>query len=41
MAVTTFAAVDIGSYDVTLEVFEISKKNGIHCIDKIRHRLEL
>ncbi|MEE8886687.1 MAG: exopolyphosphatase [Eubacteriales bacterium] len=41
MAVTTFATVDIGPYDVNLEIFEISAKDGIHSIDRIRHRLEL
>ena len=41
MQVSTFAAIDIGSYDVTLEIFEISKKAGIKSIDTIRHRLEL
>jgi exopolyphosphatase/guanosine-5'-triphosphate,3'-diphosphate pyrophosphatase len=41
MQVTTFAAIDIGSYDVTLEIFEISRKGGIHSIDTVRHRLEL
>lgn len=41
MQVTTFAAVYIGSYDIILEVFEISKKTGISRTDTIRHRLEL
>lgn len=41
MAASYFAAVDIGSYDVTLEIFEVSRKNGIHSIDRIRKRLEL
>lgn len=41
MAVTLFAAIDIGTYDVSLEIFEISPKEGIHSIDRIRHRLEL
>lgn len=41
MQVTSFAAVYIGSYDIILEVFEISKKTGITRIDTIRHRLEL
>lgn len=40
MAVKIYAAVDIGTYDVTLEIFEISPK-GIHSVDRIRHRLEL
>lgn len=41
MQVTAFAAVYIGSYDIILEVFEISKKAGIRRIDTVRHRLEL
>ncbi len=41
MQVTSFAAVYIGSYDIILEVFEISKKAGITRTDTIRHRLEL
>lgn len=41
MQVTSFAAVYIGSYDIILEVFEISKKTGITRTDTIRHRLEL
>ena len=28
MQYSTFAAIDIGSYDVILEIFEISKKQG-------------
>lgn len=28
MQYSTFAAIDIGSYDVILEIFEISKKTG-------------
>ncbi len=41
MAVTTFAAVDIGSYEVCMKIFEISKKNGLKEINHIRYRLEL
>ena len=41
MAVTSFAAISIGSYEVSLDIYEISRKNGIHCIDRIRHRIEL
>ena len=35
MQYSTFAAIDIGSYDVILEIFEISKKQGIRSVDKI------
>ncbi|HIV24332.1 MAG TPA: HD domain-containing protein [Candidatus Scatomonas pullistercoris] len=41
MQPATFATIDIGTYDVTLEIFEISRKSGIKSIDTVRHRLEL
>lgn len=41
MQIATFAAIDIGTYDVFLEIFEISRKQRIKSIDKIRHRIEL
>ncbi|MDO4489724.1 MAG: HD domain-containing protein [Lachnospiraceae bacterium] len=41
MQVTSFAAVYIGSYDIILEIFEISKRTGITPVDTLRHRLEL
>lgn len=41
MAITTFAAIDIGSYDTSLKIYEISKKYGLKEIDHVRYRLEL
>ncbi|BFL46770.1 exopolyphosphatase [Lactonifactor longoviformis] len=41
MAITTFAAVDIGSYDISMKIYELSKKYGMHEIDEIRSPLEL
>lgn len=41
MQMATFAAIDIGTYDVFLEIFQISRKQGIQSVDKIRHRIEL
>ena len=41
MRYSTFAAIYIGTYDVTMEVFEISKSRGIRSIDKIRKHLEI
>lgn len=32
MAVMTFAAIDIGSYEVSMKIFELSKKNWIQGI---------
>ena len=41
MAITTFAAIYIGSYEVSLKIFELSGKKKIREIDHIRTRLEL
>ncbi len=41
MAYKTFAAIDVGSYELVMKIFEISSKNGIREIDCIRHRIEL
>ncbi|MDO5702855.1 MAG: exopolyphosphatase, partial [Lachnospiraceae bacterium] len=40
MAVTTFAAIDIGSYYVNLEIFELTQKQGIRSLTKVRRNLE-
>ncbi|MBR1390955.1 MAG: HD domain-containing protein [Lachnospiraceae bacterium] len=37
----TFAAIYIGSYELSMKIFEISARRGIHTIDHIRHRMEL
>lgn len=37
----TFAAIDVGSYELAMKIFEISSKNGIREIDYIRHRIDL
>ncbi len=41
MAVKTFAAIDVGSYELAMKIFEFSAKNGMKEIDHIRHRIEL
>lgn len=41
MAVLTFAAIDIGSSNVSMEIFEISKKLGLKSLDHVDYRLEL
>lgn len=40
MGIITFAAIDIGSYEVGMKIFELTKK-GMKEIDFIRHRIEL
>ncbi len=37
----TFAAIDVGSYELAMKIFEISQKNGLREIDHIRHRIDL
>lgn len=37
----TFAAIDVGSYELAMKIYEISAKNGIREIDDIRHRIDL
>lgn len=37
----TFAAIDVGSYELAMKIYELSEKKGIREIDHIRHRIEL
>lgn len=41
MAIPMFAAIYIGSYEVSLKIFEISSRKKIHEVDYIRSRLDL
>ncbi|MDO4649319.1 MAG: HD domain-containing protein [Eubacteriales bacterium] len=41
MAVTTFAAIDIGSYEISMKIYELSKKIGFRELNDIRYPLEL
>lgn len=41
MAARLFGAIDVGSYELELKIFEISKKNGVRTIDDIVRRLDL
>lgn len=41
MALTTFAAIDIGSYEVSMKIFEFSKKSVFHELNDVRCRLEI
>lgn len=37
----TFAAIDVGSYELCMKIFEISPRNGMKEIDHIRHQIDL
>lgn len=41
MSVKTFAAIDVGSFELTMKIFEFSGKNSMREIDKISQRLDL
>ncbi len=41
MSVKTFAAIDVGSFELTMKIFEFSGKNGMKEIDCIQRRLDL
>lgn len=41
MAVTLFAAIDVGSYEVQMKIFQMMPRKEIKEIDHIRHRIEL
>lgn len=41
MGVRLFAAIDVGSYELTCKIFEYSARNGMREIDVLRHRLDL
>ena len=41
MAVTTFAAIDIGSYYVNIEIFQLSKKTGLKSLTRVRQNIEI
>ena len=40
MAVMTFAAIDIGSYEVSMKIFEMSKRIGFRELNDVRYSLE-
>ena len=41
MAIKTFAAINVGSYELSMKIFEISQKTGMRQIDHIRYRIDL
>lgn len=41
MAVKTFAAIDVGSYELSMKIFEVSRTKGMKEIDHIRHGIDM
>lgn len=40
-SIRTFAAIDVGSYELAMKIFEFNGKGGMRQIDHIRHRIDL
>ena len=36
-----FAAIDVGSYEMALKIFELSEKSGVKELDHVRHRMDI
>ncbi len=41
MSVRTFAAIDVGSYELGMKIFEFGGKGGVKEVDSLRHSIEL
>ena len=41
MSVKTFAAIDVGSYELSMKIFEVSKARGMREIDHVRHSIDM
>ena len=41
MAYKTFAAIDVGSTDVTMKIFEVTAKKGYRQLDYVSNIIEL
>ncbi len=41
MANEIFAAIDVGSYELSMKIFELSPKKGVHELNHVRHRIDL
>ncbi len=41
MAIKTFAAIDIGSYELSMKIFEVSKVKGMREVDHIRYSIDM
>ena len=41
MSVKTFAAIDAGSYELAMKIFEVSSEKGMRQIDHIRYSIDM
>ena len=41
MAITVFAAIDVGSHETAMRIYDISKKHGVHELEYLHHTARL
>ena len=41
MAIHVFGAIDLGSYEISLTIYEVSRQKGIRRIDTLTRRVDL
>ncbi len=41
MIYTTFAAIDVGSYELSMKIYEVTRKSGMHQVDHLRRSIDL
>lgn len=41
MTINTFAAIDVGSFELSMKIYEVSHKGGMKQIDYIRHAIDM
>ena len=39
--IRTFAAIDVGSFELEMGIYEISEKTGVRSIDHVKHMIAL
>lgn len=41
MTINTFAAIDVGSFELSMKIYEVSRQNGMKQIDYLRHAIDM
>ena len=41
MAVKTFAAIDVGSFEISMKIYEVSSRKGMRQVDHVSHSIDM
>ncbi len=41
MAVKTFAAIDVGSFEISMKIYEVSSRKGMRQVDQVSHSIDM